>query len=148
MKPTWILVADSSRARIFTATTRTGPLQELEDVAHPEGREHEQNMTSDLPGRDSSRVGGERHSFQDETEPKEQETIDFAKHIAHHLDEARKAGKYEQLIIVAAPKFLGTLRAQLPEPTSKLIALEIDKNLTQHDPADIRKHLPELLPNL
>lgn len=148
MKSTWILVADSSRARIFTATNRTGPLQELEDIAHPEGREHEQNMTSDLPGRDSSRIGGERHSFQDETEPREQEIIDFARLIAHHLDDARKAGKYEQLIIVAAPKFLGTLRAQLPEPASKLIVLEIDKNLTQHDAADIRKHLPEFLPNL
>jgi protein required for attachment to host cells len=148
MKSTWILVADSSRARIFTTTTRSGPLEELETLSHPEGREHEQEMTSDLPGRDSSRMGGERHAFQDETEPKEQEAIDFSRYLAQHLDAARKAGSYEQLIIVAAPKFLGTLRNQLAASCSKLIGLEIDKNLTQHDTADIRKHLPELLPNL
>ncbi|MCG6936142.1 MAG: host attachment protein [Proteobacteria bacterium] len=148
MKSTWILVADSSRARIFTTDTRSGPLQELETLAHPEGREHEQNMTSDLPGRDSSRMGGERHSFQDETDPKEYESNEFARHIAQHLDSARKAGDYDQLIIVAAPKFLGSLRSNLTEPSGRLIALEINKNLTQHDAADIRKHLPEYLPNI
>ncbi len=148
MKSRWILVADSSRARIFTVEKASAPLEEMEVLVNPEGREHEQEISSDLPGRDSDRNGSGRHAFQDETEPKEQEILNFAKRIAQHVDKARTTGKLNQLIIIAAPAFLGTLRNQLSEQSRKLISLTLDKNLTQHDPVDIRKHLPKLLPSV
>jgi len=148
MKPTWILVADSSRARIFTTDSSTSPLQEIETLAHPESREHEQEMTSDLPGKHQNDTGIGAHGFQDEIEPKQQEMIRFANALANHLDEARKQNRFKQLLIVAAPSFLGLLRKELPEPTQKLVAFELDKNLTQHGPEDIRKHLPEHLAGL
>jgi protein required for attachment to host cells len=148
MKPTWILVADSSRARIFSADTPSAPLKEINSLAHPEGRVHEQNLTSDLPGHHSDTTGAGRHGFQDETEPKEQEVIDFAKHIAKHLEQARSTNKFKQLLIVAAPAFLGTLRSELSDQTRKMVSIELDKNLTQQKPEDIRSHLPEYLPNM
>jgi len=148
MQPTWILVAESSRARIFRADTPSAPLAEIQTLAHPEGREHEQDLTSDLPGHDSDKTGSGRHGFQDETEPKQQEAIDFAKRIAHALESARNNGDFKQLIIVAAPAFLGTLRNELNEQTKKLVTFELDKNLSQHSPEDIRQHLPEHLPGL
>lgn len=145
MKSTWILVAESSRARIFSIDSATGPLVEIETLAHPEGREHEQDMTSDLPGHDSNKTGAGRHAFGDETEPKEQEVINFAKRIAKHLDAARTNGRMLQLVIVAAPAFLGKLRSELNQETSKLIIHEVDKNLSQHGPEDIRHHLPKFI---
>jgi protein required for attachment to host cells len=148
MKKSWILVAESSRARIFNVDSASGPLVEIETLAHPEGREHEQDMTSDLPGRDSDKAGAGRHAFGDEIEPKEQETIDFAKRIASRLESARTDGTLKQLIIVAAPAFLGTLRNQLNEELKKRVTFELDKNLSQHSPEDIRQHLPEYLPSL
>ena len=148
MKPTWILVADSSRARIFSADTPSAPLKEINSLAHPEGRIHEQNMTSDLPGHHSDTSGAGRHGFQDEVEPKEQEVIDFAKQIAKHLEKARNTNKFNQLLIVAAPAFLGTLRTQLSDQTRKMVSIELDKNLTQQKPEDIRSHLPEYLPSI
>ncbi|MCW8855424.1 MAG: host attachment protein, partial [Gammaproteobacteria bacterium] len=54
MSTTWVVVADSSRARIFTAETSTSALQEIETLAHPEGRLHEQALSSDLPGKDNA----------------------------------------------------------------------------------------------
>lgn len=146
MRKAWIVVADSSRARIFTADTQSSPLQELETLAHPEGRLHEQNMDSDLPGKDAGNGGAGGHAYQDQTEPKEQETINFAKRIARHLDEGRNARKYEQLVVVAAPAFLGELRNQCSSQVEKLVCYELSKNLTTQDAADIRKHLPEYLP--
>lgn len=148
MKPTWVLVAESSRARIFSADTPSAPLVEIKTLAHPEGREHERDMTSDLPGHHSDKTGSGRHGFQDETEPKEQESIDFAKSIAHQLESARIDGQLKQLIIVAAPAFLGTLRGELNDHIRKLVSFELDKNLSQHTPEDIRQHLPEHLPSL
>ena len=55
-----IVVADSSHARIFTVDSAHSPLNEIETMAHPEGRMHEQDMTSDLPGKDLGNDGGVR----------------------------------------------------------------------------------------
>ena len=142
----WVVVADSSRGRIFTTKTSTSVLNEIETLAHPEGRLHEQEMDSDLPGKGSGIAGAGGHAYQDETEPKEHEEIKFAKRLARHLDESRKAKKFEKLMIISAPSFLGKLRQQLSAELSKSICYELDKNLTTHSVDDIREHLPEHVP--
>lgn len=139
MKSKLILVADSSRARLFTTDMLTLPIEEVETLAHPEGRMHEQEMTSDLPGKDSG------HGFQDQTEPKEQQQLDFAKRIARHLDDAHKKNKFKYLLVVAAPAFLGLLRSQFSDQITKAVCFELDKNLTTHSIDDIQKHLPRSL---
>ncbi len=144
MKSYWILVADSSRVRIFVADTLSA-LQEIEGFTHIEGRLHEQDMTSDLPGKDSGVVGVGGHSYQDEVDPKEQEAINFSKSIAKHLDEAHNSNKFEKLMIISDPSFLGKLRKQLSDQTRKAVCFELDKNITIHSIDDIRKHLPEHL---
>ncbi|MDH5357021.1 MAG: host attachment protein [Gammaproteobacteria bacterium] len=146
MKSTMIVVADSSRARVFTADSAIAPLQEIETMAHPEGRLHEQNLVSDLPGKDSGQGGNAGgHSYQNETEPKQQQVIDFAKRVGGYLDDARKANKLRRLLLVAAPAFLGELRKQMTKETSECIIFELDKNLTQHPVEEIRSHLPKYL---
>ena len=147
MRKTWIVVADNSRARIFTAETPSSPLIEVDSIVHPEARMHDRDITSDLPGRGSG-TGGSRHSYEGETDAKDYENFEFAKRVADHLDDARKADKFKQLIIIAAPKLLGNLRSELNDQTKKLVTLELDKNLSQLNPEDIRKHMPEYLPNV
>jgi len=143
MKSMMIVVADSARARIFTADSAHSPLNEIETMAHPEGRMHEQNMVSDMPGKESGKGGGGGHAYQEKIEPKEQEMIAFAKRIADYLDDARKANKLNKLILVAAPAFLGELRTHLSNETSEKIVFELDKNIAHHSVEDIRNHLPK-----
>ena len=145
MSTTWVLVADSSRARIFTAKTSTSSLQEIETLAHPEGRMHEQDISSDLPGKDHGNGSG-GHAYQDENTPKEQEVINFAKRIAGHLNDAHNANKFHRLAIVAAPAFLGELRNQLSAQVNKLVCFDLNKNITLQSAEEIRKHLPKSLP--
>ncbi|MGZ8190432.1 MAG: host attachment protein [Methylococcaceae bacterium] len=147
MKLTWILVADNSHARIFTADTPSSALEEIEGLAHTEGRLHDREMTSDLPGKIKS-VDGGGHAFEQPTDPKKHEADNFAHRIAQHLEEAHNANKFEQLLIVAEPSFLGLLRNRLPEQIKKLVCFELDKNITMHNATDIRTHLPKYLPNL
>ncbi|MGJ0490115.1 host attachment protein [Methylobacter sp.] len=149
MKSFWILVADSSRARIFTADTPSSPLGELEDIAHTEGRLHDREITSDLPGR-MRHVGGgvEGHPYNPSSDPKKHEASNFAHSIAQHLQEARGENKFEQLVIIAEPTFLGMLRNNLPEQVKKTVCLELDKSITTHSAAEIRAHLPMYLPSL
>ena len=143
---TWVVVADSSRARIFKAETALGPLQELAALAHPEGRLHAQDLTSDLPGRafDSSGLGG-RHAMEQNIDPKENEALKFARQVAEYLENGQNANQFSKLVLVAAPKFLGYLRQSLSDRVVELVAWEIDKNLVQQNAEDIRRHLPERL---
>ena len=144
MQNTWLLVADSSRARLFVVDSPTSPLTEFHTFAHLEGRQHEQAMTSDLPG---SQAGsdGRHHGVSNETDPKKVEAVDFAKEISHYLEESRNKHSYTQLIIIAAPAFLGLLREHLSPGVLSMVSLELDKNLTQHSAEDIHQHLPPAL---
>lgn len=148
MNSTWLVVADNSRARFFSMETRTGPIEETKSIVHAEARLHEQDMTSDLPGRGSGKGGEGQHAYQNKVSPKEQENINFAHEIAAELDKARKEDKFKQFVLVAAPEFLGKLREQMNTQTHKLVSFELAKNLTHLDAVEIRKHLPERLPAL
>ncbi len=139
-----IVVADSARARIFTADSARSPLKEIETMAHPEGRMHEQNMVSGMPGKGAGKGGGGDHAFQEKIEPKEQEMIMFAKRVADYLDDARKANNLKKLILVAAPEFLGKLRTHLSNETSEKIVFELDKNIAHDSVENIRKHLSNI----
>lgn len=145
MAKTWILVADSSQAKIFTVDKPLGPLEKLDTLDHPAGRQHEQQLTSDLPGRSFDISGQGRHAMEESTAPKEQEAINFAKEIGSHLEAARNKGDFTKLVMVSGPAFLGLLRKNLSAETMKLVTDQVDKNLVQQESAEIRTHLPERL---
>ncbi|MEQ1529698.1 MAG: host attachment protein [Methylococcales bacterium] len=147
MKQTWILVGDNTHARIFTADTPSSALQEIEGLTHTEGRLHDRDITSDLPGRIKS-ADGSGHAFEQATDPKKHEADYFDHLVALHLQTAHNANQFKRLLIVAEPTFLGLLRKCLSEPIKKQICFELDKNITLQSAAEIRKHLPEYLPNL
>lgn len=146
MKSTWILVADNTHARIFTAPTPASALEETEDLTHTESRLHDRQMTTDLPGKIKS-ADGSGHAFEQPTDPKKHEADNFAHRLAQHLETALNANKFEQLLIIAEPSFLGLLRDCLPEQVKKHVCFELDKNITTQSAADIRKHLPDYLPH-
>lgn len=74
MAKIWILAAESSRAVIYAVESRVKPLKTVESFSHPEGRELEQDMISDRPGRafDTTGLGG-RHAMGKEVDPKRHE---------------------------------------------------------------------------
>jgi len=145
MSGIWIVVANSSRARILQADSPAGHLQELDSFSHPAARVREQDLTSDLPGRAFDSAGQGRHAMEEPSRPKEHEAEKFAQQLAEHLERARTAHRYSRLIVVAAPAFLGRLRQHLGDETAACVTLELDKDLTQVDDATLRQHLPERL---
>ena len=142
MPKTWVVVAESSRAKIFELDNRNTPLKELEGFAHTPSRAHEQKLTSDLPGRSQDSLGHGSHKMGSSNAIKDHESQEFAKTIGHHLDTARTKGKFDKLIIMSPPAFLGKLRKELSSETNKFVVSEIDKNLVRHSTQDIQEHLP------
>jgi protein required for attachment to host cells len=147
MTSIWIIVADNSRARLFTTESSSSPLQELEDLTHTESRMHDREITQDLPGRHSG-TGGTGHPYNQATDPKEYEAVQFAHQIIGYLEDACNANRFDRLMIIAEPSMLGLLRKEMPERIKKYIAFELDKNITTLSAADIRSHLPEYLPKV
>lgn len=145
MKPIMVVVADSVVARIFTAETSRSPLNEIENLTHVEGRLHDRDLTSDLPGKVVGSGGSGGHAYTQPTDPKKHELSEFARHIANYIEGARKTNQMSNLLLVAAPIMLGELRTHLSDGTKKLIVLEVGKNFTAHTAEDIRSHLPKSL---
>jgi protein required for attachment to host cells len=102
-------------------------------------------MQSDRPGRAFERVGDVRHAMEPAVDPKRQEATKFAKEISEYLTRRRQRRRFDKLILVAAPQFLGLLRKALDPATAKRVRQEISKNLVQYEAEEIRQHLPERL---
>lgn len=144
-KTVWIVVANRAAARVFKASQPTGPLEELDTFIHPEGRLQERELVTDRPGRAFDSYGTGRHGEDPATAATTHEAENFALELSRFLQKARTERRFDALMLMAAPAFLGELRDRLDVPTRDCITLEIDKNLVQRDAAEIRRHLPDKL---
>ena len=140
---TWVLVADNSRARIFSSEKPASALLEIKDLTHPEARLHEGDLVTDKGGRDKGPSGA--HGVNHEQAHKTDGAEKFASEVCSELDAARAAGSFDKLYVVSAPGFLGLLRKHQSSALRQTIAGEVDKNLSIQDPATIRRHLPDFL---
>ena len=136
-----ILVADQASAVFYDAANLAQAPIEIGRVAEPAARLHDRDLGSDRPGRSYESVGGARHAIDREGGPHQRAAEQFARRVARRLDEARRKDEFDDLVIVAGPRFLALLRKHLPRLTRARVAHEIAKDLV-HGPADVlRSHL-------
>ena len=136
----WVVVADSSRARIFHAP-KGAQIEELSTLTHPESRLPEQDMGRDRPGLSLDGGGQGRHGLESSADPKKQEAAIFSRIVADTLDKAKARQEFDELIIFAAPEFLGMLRNQVSKGVASVIILEVPKNISALTVPEIQKHL-------
>jgi len=139
MSKTWVLVAESSRAKIYEVEKSESikTLKELTGFTHSILRNHKQQLSGSQQkeSRHSQLVGSlDTH--------KDHERSTFARTIGEHLNSARNKGQFNKLILMSPPKFLGDLRKSLGNETNKYVVSEIDKNLVRHTIKDIQAHMP------
>ncbi|HEY1609146.1 MAG TPA: host attachment protein [Paraburkholderia sp.] len=143
-KTIWIAVANRAVARIFSAESPLGAIDEVETLLHPAGRLQDDSLVTDKPGRTFDRGGSGPHSSPDAVQH-DHEATTFASEIAACLAKGREASRYGTLVIAAPPAFLGVLRKQLDAQTQSLVTLELDKDLAHLGARELRAHLPERL---
>jgi protein required for attachment to host cells len=147
MPKTWIVVADSSRARVFEVLDRNEKLHEIDDLVNPEGRQGERDLRTDTRGRFYGR--GEQlqgHTATPNTDPMTHESQLFAKTVANYLDQAHIEHRYERLCLIAAPKFLGLLREKLGKDTKQLVFEELDKDISWRDGRQVEEYVRDNIP--
>jgi len=138
-----IVVADQAEAIFYDTPSLQEQPEEVAHISDPLAHQHNRDFSSDRPGRSYESFGGQRHAIERENQPRQREAVRFARRISRRLDESRRKGEYDELIVVAGPTFLGLMRQQMSRPTRERVVLEIRKDLVHSPVASLRQHLPE-----
>lgn len=122
-----IVVADAARARLFKTEASLADIEEMDELVHPDSRKRDRELGSRTPVRSANQKG----SLQPRTFPKDYEEQSFARELGKHLKSLHNRLHYEELILIASPRFLGLLRNELDSTTDKLVSKSINKELLQ-----------------
>lgn len=134
----WLVVADGEKA-LFLRNQGDAKYPNL-DVFHEDAQTNPptRQQGSDQPGR--LRDGANVHrSAVAETDWHRLQKDRFARDIADRLYAYAHAGRFEQLVLVAAPHVLGEIRKALHGEVTGRVIGEIDKDLTNHPVDRIEK---------
>ena len=137
----WVLVADEAIARILHWPERRRP-RDVEALTDPaaHAKEGDFHARRRRPARRVAPHGSRQNSphrlrgtasvtasaGEDEQHLEAQA---FARRVAQHLAEALRQKRFDELRIVAAPRFLGHLRKELDGAVSATVAAELSKDL-------------------
>jgi protein required for attachment to host cells len=145
-----IVVANQSEARFYDSSGPASQLHAAGQLVNPDARLPDRDLKSDRPGRvfsSASSGNGRRgavahHGTGGEQSPRKHVATIFARRIVDELTKAKQDRKFDRLVLIAAPAFLGILRKALPESLQSIVTAEVAKDL--HDPTDdeVREHLP------
>lgn len=137
---TWVLIADGEKALILE---NVGDEQDMH-LQVIRKREQDNPKTSqqgtDRPGRFNDGPSVQRSAVQD-TDWHRLEKHRFAKNLAELLYDHVHAGGFDEIALVAAPKVLGDLRANLHQEVMDRVIAEIPKTHTNVPIPEIERML-------
>jgi len=144
-KKTWVVVADGAHARIFlNEGPGTGLVPALDhDLIGNRLPSHD--MGSDRPGVSFSSAGPGRRAMAPHTDPHVHAEHEFIRQVAMAIKQGLNAHTFEQLVLVAPPKALGELRAEIDPQAAKMIKADLNKDLTHLTPHQLAEHLEDIL---
>ena len=142
---TWILVADGAHAAVYA---NRGPGKGLDEPPVREftgDNDPTREIDADRPGRTFDSVGGGRHAKEPPTDAHRHAKQMLAHDIAGFLDSAAGRGEYDRLVIAAAPKTLGDLRAGMSSRVKARLAGDLDKDLIKVPPRDLPPYFADIV---
>jgi protein required for attachment to host cells len=145
---TWILVADSSHAKVFTTELPETPWSLVREFDNPDGRKtsHEIDPSSP-PGRMqvARSLGAQRSAMEPHRTPKEAAADRFAHELSAFVQSARNKSEFDRIVLVAPPHFLGVLRELMATHLGPALAKSFDKDLIACDGPEVRERLNEAI---
>jgi protein required for attachment to host cells len=135
--PTWLLVGNASRARLFETQAHPKHLTLLKEFLHPPSREKGEELASDRPGHfqgEAQGMEGTTHgAFNEPISPKSYEHERFAMELAKELNDGRNHNRFSNLMIVASPHFHGLLNQHMNNHVAKMVSTHLNKDYTDLD---------------
>jgi protein required for attachment to host cells len=143
--PTWIVIADGARARVFAHAGPGKGLQAVLDNESADARAHIGDIVSDRAGRTFDSAGEGRHGYEPPVDPKREAQLAFARSLARALEDGLNRHRFERLVIAAPPRALGDLRACLSKAVAAAVVHELPKDLTNLPDHALADHLGEVV---
>lgn len=145
-KITWIVIADGNQAKIFEHDGPGKGLRALKDLQFEQEPLKASEIMSDKPGRSFSSAGpGSRSSIEYSSDPVAVRERRFVEKLADMLDEKLREGKFDRLVIAAAPAALGDIRPALTDQVKETILAEMPKDLTNTPATKLAAHFDGLI---
>ncbi len=148
MKPiiTWIVIADGNQAKVFEHDGPGKGLKAVKDMQFEQEPHKAQEIMADKPGRSFSSAGpGARSSIEYSSDPVQVRERRFVEGLADMLDEMLQQGKFDRLVIAAAPAALGDLRPALSDKVKETILAEMPKDLTNVPTQKLGRHFEDVI---
>lgn len=143
MTTTRVLVAHDAGARAFEQRGRIKKLTLLTEIEFEDGRRHSGELDADRSGRSSDR-SGQGHAYESHLDTRLHAVSLFAKQLVTDLSRDFHLGAFQQLVLVAPPRFLGMLRDGLDNKLSRAVIATLAKDLPRANEAELRAHLAAL----
>ena len=138
-----VLVADKVKAQLYDLPSRRSPLQALQSFVNPAGMQPERALGSGRPGRVTSGTGGGRHSYEPKHSIREHAEDVFVRQVVSALEADAGQNGGAPLVLVAAPRLLGTYRRHLPDNLKQRVAVELRLDLTKLSVPELTKRVRE-----
>jgi protein required for attachment to host cells len=142
---TWVLVADGAQAQVFEHGGPGKGLIPVKGLHFEQEALRAQDINTDRPGRHYGGGVGSR-SGMEQSDPVAIREERFVKGVAAELETMRQQGRFDRLIIAAAPTALGDIRPALSDGVKQTIIAELPKDLTNVPNPQLARHFEQLLP--
>jgi protein required for attachment to host cells len=141
---TRVLVAHDAGCRVFEQRGRGKKLTLLSEIDFEDGRRHSGELNADRPGRSSDR-SGQGHAYETHQDTRQHGVAQFAKELAHDLAREYHLGAFDDLVLIAPPRFLGVLRDALDTKLTRAVVATLAKDLPRADEAELRAQLAAVM---
>lgn len=136
----WVVTANTNHCKIYHYQRKEGVLTLVKEIAHPENKLRDIDITSDKPGHYKTNHTA-RGAYTQETDPKEALIDNFAKEIAKTLEVGRNEQAYEQLFFMIPAQMNGLIQKHLDKHVTPYIKENHQKNVMSLSPKELVAYL-------
>ncbi len=134
------MIADGGRAR-FVARDEKGAFRTVASFVSTELHARSSDLGRDRPSRVMESATPGRSAVEPRRDLKEAAKEEFIRIVAAQLDDEHRRGQFDRLMLVAPPGVLTELKKALSKPMAKLVANDLQKDLTKVPDHDLTGHL-------
>lgn len=156
MKTVWILVADEGVARVLASQGDNARLEEIEKITDAAAHADNADLRRDAYGRraqasvqgDAGHAGAHAGRMATVVSSAGEDALhlegqQFSRRVAKLLEDARNRQRFDELVVIAPPRFLGLLRKALPQSVCDAVTREIGKDYCQLDNRDLQQRMAD-----
>ena len=141
----WFLVANATRAHLYSRDDAEGKLQLVHAFEHPQGRLKSAELGDDKAGRELSGRGFGGAAYEPRLDAHRKEHVRFAHELCVFMEHEAHRGAFDALALFAPDPFLGEVKKALGPACTRRLAVASDTDLSHVGPAELARRIDTAL---